>query len=248
MKKKLMFVFCTIMVFTFITGCVNIKNNENDHTDGKDTQTEEQSQIVSEKPTASMAENLKESDAAVIINSNDKITGSSFSKDMTNITLNCYLDDINYPKSTKIKIIPATEITYEEYDAAMNTNKKISLDGKQYLIDDSTADYGYIKLAGEHENYSFTEPDQEHWPSSVIESYTGREPIVVDISDNLIIRYGVLGYDSSNDPYGYESLGRNTVLTASEYFPHFEEYSFGSYYRATIKNGKLIILDVLYHP
>ena len=151
-------------------------------------------------------------------------------------------------KNKKIKLIPAMEITYRQYKNALENNNNVILDGKSFTIDTSMIeDYGYAFLEDEFNSYLFVEPDEFNYNVSVVEDYMNKKPIEVSISDNLMIRYGVLGYDKSNEPYGYESLGRKVMYTADEYFQHFEEYSFHTYYRATITNGELTILDVMYH-
>lgn len=171
--------------------------------------------------------------------------------DASTYNVYCYFEDVDYMqclKNKKIKLIPAMEITYKQYKNALENNNNVILDGKAFTIDTSMVeDYGYACLEDEFNSYPFVEPDEFNYNVSVVENYLNKNPIEVAISDDLMIRYGVLGYDKSNEPYGYESSGRKVVYTADEYFQHFEEYSFNTYYRATISNGKLTILDVMYH-
>ena len=111
--------------------------------------------------------------------------------------------------------------------------------------DDET---GRARLYATHgRRYSFYIPTEES-PESVIEGYMRRRHIKVNITDNTIVRYGVLGYDEEGKPTGYESLGREETYSLRGYMDYFARYSMGSYYKAVVKDGKLQYLDVLYRP
>ena len=161
----------------------------------------------------------------------------------------CYIKDINIANN-EIALIPVANITYEEYTNAMDSDKIITVNGEDMSIQIDENLYNELGIASLFHmpwfEYRFNVPTEEN-STSVIEGYRGNAPLKVKMSDDLKIRYGVTGYDAEGEPVGYETLGRNQEYTVSEYLAHFAQYNMGSYYKVTIKNNELVLLDVLYN-
>jgi len=161
----------------------------------------------------------------------------------------CCIRNINL-SDNEIELIPVASITYEEYNDAINADKMFTLNEETMSIqldDFLYSEYGIAHLYQMPSfEYQFYVPTEEY-PTSVIEGYIGNTPVKVKMSNDLKIRYGVSGaYNTDGTPNDYETLGRNKEYTMSEYLPHFAEYSMNSYYKAIIKNNKLVFLDVMY--
>lgn len=160
----------------------------------------------------------------------------------------CYVKDVNFATGTAV-LVPAQEITLEEFSKTFDGNRIIKINDESMSMQvDEDDETGRARLYATHgRRYSFYIPTEES-PESVIEGYMRRRHIKVNITDNTIVRYGVLGYDEEGKPTGYESLGREETYSLRGYMDYFARYSMGSYYKAVVKDGKLQYLDVLYRP
>ena len=161
----------------------------------------------------------------------------------------CYIKNIDMANK-EITLIPAAKISYEEYAKAMNNSGFHTLNGETMVIQENEAmvsEQGVSTLYAEPGiEYQFSPPAPGGVPS-VISGYIGMPPVKAKISNNLKVRYGVLGeYDENGEPTGYESLGRETELTINDYVSKYATYTMGSYFKAYVKGGKLVILDVFY--
>lgn len=156
----------------------------------------------------------------------------------------CYIKDIN-KEDKEILLIPMSEISYEDYTKAVENDHLYNLNGEEYSIkhyEDSKYLYSIMDIT-----YPFKEPTKDS-PSSLIEYYYDNTPLKAKFKNNTKVQYGVLGYDEKSKPTDYETLGRKKSMNLKDFIEKYEEYSFGGYYKATIKNNKLIKLDVLYKP
>lgn len=162
--------------------------------------------------------------------------------------VNCYVKNVDLDER-KIEIVPTLEISYDEYMKAITSNKVINMNNEIFSIDNSDVDeVGYCYLwDSSGTSYTFLEPTKEN-EKSIIYKYMKKDSIILEMNNDLKIRYGVLGFDNMDKPIGYESAGRKILYTPDEYFPNFREYTFGYYYRAEIENGKLHVLNDMFHP
>lgn len=156
----------------------------------------------------------------------------------------CYVRSIMGDEN-KIQLVPAFEMEYDKYITCIEYDELYPINGDEGKLQfDENGEPFLYQMP--YSTYYFDIPTEEK-PTSILEGYFGNEPVTVEFDKNTKIRYGVLGYDDNGEPIGYESLGRENVYSVDEYFEHFAEYSMNSYYKATVKDGKLVWLDVLYH-
>ncbi|MBQ7096682.1 MAG: hypothetical protein IJN96_01250 [Clostridia bacterium] len=163
-------------------------------------------------------------------------------------SINCFVKNVDLEKR-KIEIVPALEISYDEYMKAITSNKVINMNNETFSIDNSTADEDGCCFLRDSSgaSYTFFEPTRDN-EKSIVYKYMKKDSVVLEMSDELEIRYGVLGFDNTGKPTGYETAGRKMSYTPDEYFPNLREYTFGYYYKAEIENGKLNVLNDMYHP
>ena len=162
----------------------------------------------------------------------------------------CYIRNISLTEG-KIDLIPVEYISYDEFKKAIDGDRIVTVNGEEMSIKtDDLYEYKKLLIARLYAmpwfEYIFDVPTEEN-PDSIIEGYMGNNTVKVKISKDLKIRYGVLGYNEDGTPSDYETLGRNQEYKVEEYLPHFAEFGMGSYYKATVKNGEIVYLDVLYH-
>ncbi|MBR2476734.1 MAG: hypothetical protein IKB50_01215 [Clostridia bacterium] len=162
----------------------------------------------------------------------------------------CYVKDIDLA-TCKAVIVPTQQITLKEYSTAINGNRIVKINDESMSIQINEKEYdetGRAYLYAENGRvYSFVTPTEES-PESVVEGYMRRRHVMVNISDNTIVRYGVLGYDADGNPTGYETLGREEVYSIRGYMSNYARYSMGGYCKVVIRGGEIQYLDVLYRP
>lgn len=162
----------------------------------------------------------------------------------------CYVKDINLAAG-KAVLVPAQNMTFKEFSKAMDGNRIVKINDESMSIqinerEYSETDRAYL-YAAHGRVYSFVTPTEDS-PESVIEGYMRRRHVKVDITDDTIVRYGVLGYDADGNPTGYETLGREEAYSLRGYMDYFARYSMGGYCKAVVRGGQLKYLDILYRP
>lgn len=161
----------------------------------------------------------------------------------------CYIKSID-AENDEICLIPAMMVTGEEYTLA-----KAEADlGVVHMFSENDA--YCIRPAGESETvatldstvhqFTFSVPTPETG-SSVVDGYKFNEPVKVSYKSDLKMGYTVTHQDENGLPIGFETLsGTTNAYPIEEYFDEFSKLDINGYYYASVKDGVLTQLDVMY--
>lgn len=161
----------------------------------------------------------------------------NISHELTDKDFYCYIHNVNF-ENNQIELIPATEITFEDYTKAMASDKLLNINGEDFSIQFDENLYNEYKIAYLHQmpwfDYKFDVPT-ENYPSAVIEGYTNQTPLLVKFDDAFKV-----------DGFIKEDMSEYKQIPISSYFEEFAQNYNGGYYKAQVENGKLTYLFAVY--
>ena len=149
----------------------------------------------------------------------------------------CYIHNVNL-ENNQIELIPATEITFEDYTKAMDSDRLVNINGEDFSIQFDENLYNEYGIAYLHQmpwfDYKFDVPT-ENYPSAVIEGYTNQTPILVKFDGDFKV-----------DSFTKNDMSEYTQVPVLNYFEEFAQNYNGGYYKAQVENGKLTYLFAVY--
>lgn len=159
------------------------------------------------------------------------------SNEIKNRDFYCYIHNVNF-ENNKIELIPATEITLEDYTKAMSSDKIVNINGEDFSIQFDENLYKELGFAYLYQmpwfHYQFNVPTENH-PSTVIKGYTNQTPILAEFDKDFMV-----------DGFTKNNMSEYTQVPISDYFKEFAQNYNGGYYKAQIENGKLTYLFAVY--
>lgn len=149
----------------------------------------------------------------------------------------CYIHNVNL-ENNQIELIPATEITFEDYTKAMASDRLVNINGEDFSIQFDENLYNEYGIAYLHQmpwfDYKFDVPT-ENYPSAVIEGCTSRTPLRVKFDEDFKV-----------DSFTKNDMSEYTQVPVLNYFEEFAQNYNGGYYKAQVENGKLTYLFAVY--